>query len=236
MINYAHRGFKGKYPENTMLAFKKAIEAGANGIELDVHLTRDGELVIIHDESLERTTDGFGLVCEKSLAELKALSASKLYPSFEKQEMLTLREYFEFIKDYQIVSNIELKNSIIDYKDIEKKTYDLIKDFGLVDKIIISSFNHRSLIRMKEIDSTIKCGVLESSRLYKPWEYIESLEMEYFHPINFAVDQELVEKCRENNIGLNIWFGISDYDINEYLKYDPAGFITDFPDRISTYL
>ena len=236
MINYAHRGYKGRYPENTMLAFKKAIEAGASGIELDIHLTKDNQLVIIHDECLERTTNGSGLVCEKSLDELKKLSASKLYPSFDNQEILTLSEYFEFIKDYKIISNIELKNSIIDYKDIEKKTYDLIKDFGLVDKIIISSFNHQSLIRMKEIDSTIKCGVLESSRLYKPWEYIESLEMEYFHPINFAVDQELVEKCRENNIGLNIWFGLSDFEFSDYLKYNPAGLITDFPDRISTYL
>ena len=236
MINYAHRGYKGRYPENTMLAFKKAIEAGASGIELDIHLTKDNQLVIIHDECLERTTNGSGLVCEKSLDELKKLSASKLYPSFDNQEILTLSEYFEFIKDYKIISNIELKNSIIDYKDIEKKTYDLIKDFGLVDKIIISSFNHQSLIRMKEIDSTIKCGVLESSRLYKPWEYVKNLEMEYFHPINFAVDQELVEKCRENNIGLNIWFGLSDFEFSDYLKYDPAGLITDFPDRISTYL
>lgn len=65
MINFAHRGFKGKYPENTMLAFKKAIEAGADGIEFDVHLSKDGELVIIHDEFLDRTSDGEGLVSEK---------------------------------------------------------------------------------------------------------------------------------------------------------------------------
>lgn len=93
MINYAHRGFKGKYPENTMLAFKKAIEAGANGIELDVHLTRDGELVIIHDESLERTTDGFGLVCEKSLAELKALCIKTL-PLFWKARDVNAKGIF----------------------------------------------------------------------------------------------------------------------------------------------
>lgn len=88
MINFAHRGYKGKYPENTMLAFKKDIEAGASGIELDIHLTKDGQLVIIHDECLERTTNGSGLVCEKSLAELKKLSASKLYKGLERQRII----------------------------------------------------------------------------------------------------------------------------------------------------
>ena len=80
MLNIAHRGFKGAYPENTMLAYEKAVETGADGIEFDVHLTKDGELVIIHDETLERTTDGKGLVKDKTLYELKKLNASKGYP------------------------------------------------------------------------------------------------------------------------------------------------------------
>ena len=73
MLNIAHRGFKGAYPENTMLAYEKAIEVGADGIEFDVHLTKDSELVIIHDETLERTTDGKGLIKDKTLQELKKL-------------------------------------------------------------------------------------------------------------------------------------------------------------------
>ena len=122
MLNIAHRGFKGKYPENTMLAFEKAIEAGADGIEFDLHLSKDGELVIIHDESLERTTDGKSLVCEKTLEELQKLNASKLYPGCEIQRIPTLREYFEFAKDKQKITKIGLKNSSIDYEGIEEKT------------------------------------------------------------------------------------------------------------------
>ena len=178
MINFAHRGFKGQYPENTMLAFRKAIEAGADGIELDVHLTKDNELVIIHDEKLDRTSDGSGLVKDKTLAELKKLNLSKLYPDYQIQEIPTLAEYFDFAKDLDITSNIELKNSIIDYQGIEKEVCKLINDFGIKDKIIISSFNHDSLVRVKEIDKNISCGVLESSRLYKPWEYVKELGME----------------------------------------------------------
>ena len=144
MINFAHRGFKGRYPENTLLAFKKAIEVGADGIEFDVHFSKDGELVIIHDETLERTTDGQGLVKEKTLKELKNLNASKLYPEIKQQEILTLREYFDFAKDLDIMTNIELKTSIITYEGIENEVYKLIKEYNLGEKIIVSSFNHNS--------------------------------------------------------------------------------------------
>ena len=232
MLNFAHRGFKGKYPENTMLVFGKAVEAGACGIEFDVHLSKDGELVIIHDETLERTTDGKSLVCEKTLEELKKLNASKLYPDFEVQRIPTLREYFEFAKDKEIITNIELKNSIIDYEGIEEKVYEFINEYNLSEKIIISSFNHESLVRFKNIDPNIKCGVLESSRLYKPWEYVKNLGMEYYHPMNFVVDGEVIKKCRENNIGLNIWFGQSEFDYSLYVKDGVTSLITDYPDRV----
>ena len=233
MLNIAHRGFKGAYPENTMLAYEKAVETGADGIEFDVHLTKDGELVIIHDETLERTTDGEGLVKDKTLRELKKLNASKGYLSCEVQTIPTLREYFDFAKNKDIITNIELKTSIITYEGIEKKVYDLINEYGMKDMIIVSSFNHNSLIRIKEIDREIKCGVLESSRLYKPWEYVKNMGMEYFHPLNFTVNKEIAEKFLENSIGLNIWFGKADYDFSKYLDFNPTGLITDFPDRIN---
>ena len=236
MLNIAHRGFKGAYPENTMLAYEKAIETGADGIEFDVHLTKDSELVIIHDETLERTTDGKGLIKDKTLQELKKLNASKGYLSCEVQTIPTLREYFDFAKNKDIITNIELKTSIIRYEGIEKKVYDLINEYGIKDKIIISSFNHNSLIKMKEIDREIKCGVLESSRLYKPWEYVRNMGMEYFHPLNFTINEEIAEKFLENNIGLNIWFGKADYDFSKYLDLNPTGLITDFPDRVNDLL
>lgn len=235
MINFAHRGFKGRYPENTMLAFKKALEAGASGIELDVHLSKDGQPVIIHDETLERTTDGSGLVGEKTLDQLKDLNASKDYPDYQVQRILTLKEYFDFAKDYDIITNIELKTSIIDYPGIEEKVYKVIKEYGLAEKIIISSFNHNSLVNFKKLDQNIKCGVLESSRLYEPRNYVKNLGMEYYHPLNFTVTKELAEKCAENNIGLNIWFGISDYDYSQYLGMNPTGLITDYPDRVCEF-
>lgn len=98
--NFAHRGFSGKYPENTMLAFKKAIESGVDGIELDVQLTKDGEVVIIHDETIDRTTDGKGLVSSYTYEELSKFDASFIYRNqIEFNKIPTLREYFELIKN-----------------------------------------------------------------------------------------------------------------------------------------
>ena len=154
--NFAHRGFSGKYPENTILAFKKAIEAGAQGIELDVQLTKDGEIVIIHDETIDRTTDGKCEVISYTYEELKKFDASYIYRGqmgFNK--IPTLREYFELIKDTDIVTNIELKTGINEYLGIEKKVWDMICEFNLADRIIISSFNHYSILRMKEIAPTL---------------------------------------------------------------------------------
>ena len=102
--NIAHRGYSGNYPENTMLAFRKAVEAGADGIELDVQLTRDGEPVILHDEQVDRTTDGTGWVKDLTLAELRKLDASYLYTGqYGFNPVPTLREYCEFIRDLPVL-------------------------------------------------------------------------------------------------------------------------------------
>ena len=122
--NFAHRGFSGKYPENTLLAFEKAIEAQADGIELDVQLTKDGEIVIIHDETIDRTTNGKGLVADYIYEELEKFDASYIYTGqFGFNKIPTLREYFNLIKDTNIVTNIELKTGINEYQGIEEKVY-----------------------------------------------------------------------------------------------------------------
>ena len=120
--NFAHRGFSGKYHENTLLAFEKAVEAGADGIELDVQLTKDGEVVIIHDETIDRTTDGKGFVADYTYDELKKIDASYIYKNhYGFNKIPTLKEYFTLIKDTKIITNIELKTGINEYLGIEKK-------------------------------------------------------------------------------------------------------------------
>ena len=113
MKNFAHRGFSGKYPENTMLAFQKAYEAGADGIELDVQLTKDGQVVVIHDEKVDRTTNGTGLVRDYTLEELRKLDASYIYTGeMGFNPIPTFEEYCAWVAGTDLVTNIELKTGI----------------------------------------------------------------------------------------------------------------------------
>ena len=107
---YAHRGYSGKYPENTMLAFKEAEKTGCYGIELDVQLTKDGEVVIIHDERVDRTTDGTGWVRDFTLKELKKLNAAAAWNGkYGFEPIPTMEEYCQWVKDTNLVTNIEIK-------------------------------------------------------------------------------------------------------------------------------
>lgn len=189
-----------------MLAFEKAIEAGCDGIELDVHLSKDGELVIIHDEELDRTTDGTGLVGSYTLAELKSFDASAAFAGiYGKNEIPTLREYFGLVKDTNIITNIELKTGVYTYPGIEEKALSMIDEFDLRSKIIISSFNHYSVTHFKELAPDMKCGFLTESWFIDMPAYTRKYGMEYVHPIFNAVTEDFVRQAAENGIGINTW-------------------------------
>ena len=121
---FAHRGSKGKYPENTLLSFEKALEEKADGIEIDVHLTKDGEVAVIHDEKLERTTNGKGYVKDFTLAELKKLDAG------QGQQIPSLKEVFMLLKNTGTELNIELKTGSVDYKGIESKVLAVADEYS----------------------------------------------------------------------------------------------------------
>ncbi|KWZ75793.1 glycerophosphodiester phosphodiesterase [Anaerococcus tetradius] len=231
MLNLAHRGFKGSYPENTMLAYRKAIEVGADGVEFDVHLTKDGELVIIHDENLIRTCGVDILVKDLSLAELKKYDAANGYEQYH-EEIPTLREYFAYAKDLDIVTNIEIKNGLFFYEGIEKKLYDLIKEYSMEEKVIISSFNHQSILRMKDIDDSLKLAFLEESIIADPISYLKENSIKIYHPIAQTIDKALLDKFHEEGITVNAW--TSDkipYDFKELNDIGFDAIISDYPDR-----
>ncbi|HCQ89799.1 MAG TPA: hypothetical protein DIU45_08730, partial [Clostridium sp.] len=122
IINFAHRGASMYYPENTMVAFEKAIEMGCTGIETDVQMTKDGVLVLIHDEYLDRTTNGIGLVKNYTYNELRKLDAGSFKDrAFSKCKIPSVEELIGFTKNKNIKINFEIKNSIIFYRNIEEK-------------------------------------------------------------------------------------------------------------------
>ena len=234
--NFAHRGFSGKYPENTMLAFHKAVETrGCDGIELDVHLIKDGELVIIHDERIDRTcVNGSGFVKDFTYEELKQFDVSfKFAGQCEPQHIPTLREYFELVKDKDIVTNIELKTGIFDYPTIEEKVWALIQEYDLTGKIIISSFNHLSVMRMKVLCPDIKCGLLTESWLIEPGHYVKKCGVECYHPIFCSLDKETVAEVKGQGIEINTWTVNEEEHIRDMIRLGVDSVIGNFPDRIT---
>lgn len=234
--NFAHRGFSGKYPENTLLAFKMACETpGCEGIENDVHLTKDGEVVMIHDERIDRTcVNGTGFVKDYTYEELKKFDVSYIYAGqCEPQHIPTLREYFELVKNYDIITNIELKTSIFEYPGIEQKVWDIIQEYDMKDKVIISSFNHFSVKRMKAICPDIKCGLLTESWLLDVGNYLKAADVECFHPIYRSLNEETVAEIKAQNVEINTWTVNEEEDIALMINRGVDAVIGNYPDRIS---
>lgn len=169
---WAHRGCSQNYPENTLLAFEKAAEVpGLAGIELDIQLTKDGELAVIHDERVDRTTEGTGFVRDYTLSELKKLhiyagsNPSQSVPAME--EALGLLE--GHLKS-GLKLNIELKNSVCPYDGMEEKIVEMVHRRGLQDAVVYSTFLAKSLEKLKRLDGKAELGILDiraSDCMYK---------------------------------------------------------------------
>jgi len=203
---FGHRGYSGNYPENTMLAFQKAIEVGADGIELDVQFSKDGHLVVIHDETLDRTTTGTGLVREHTLEELKSLDASfKFTGKYGINQIPTLGEVLSYMSDKDAVTNIELKTGVFEYEGIEEAVWNCIKEHNVADKVIISSFNHYSILRMRKIAPELKCGLLTDCWLINAGKYVHDLNVPCYHPAFRNLTPEITAELKEYGLIINTW-------------------------------
>jgi glycerophosphoryl diester phosphodiesterase len=160
-----HRGAMGYCPENTFASFDRALALGADWIELDVHQSRDGELIVIHDEAVDRTTDGRGLVQEQTTAELKALDAGSWYgPQFAGQRVPTLDEVLRWARQRDTIVDIEIKNAPLYYAGIEESVVTTLDRAGMTEQVIVISFDHHAVGRVKALDSRIVTGVLYAGR------------------------------------------------------------------------
>ncbi|WP_436374574.1 glycerophosphodiester phosphodiesterase [Cytobacillus sp. BC1816] len=160
---FAHRGVSGHFPENTMAAFQGALEAGADGIELDVQMAKDGKLVIIHDETVDRTTGGTGYIKDMTFDEILRLDAGSWFGNVYTGETIPdLDQLLQWAirEGNELLINIELKNDLIEYPGMEEKVIDLILKYKLEQRVIISSFNAESLKRVRELHATLHTGYL----------------------------------------------------------------------------
>lgn len=270
---YGHRGYSEKYPENTMTAFLKAYEAGADGIETDVQRTKDGYLVLVHDESVDRASDGKGRVCDMTLAELRGLSFNRLMTDCKDGRIPLLSDLLEAFKGavckgrcitnikhsqdceeskvYEAISdrggeaitdrdsmartngdsaattdkyntdsesdiskteplfriNLELKNSLIPYPNMEEEVIALIKECGMIEQFIFSSFNHESIVRVRGLCPEAKTGFLVGGEiLAEPWKYISGYGVNAYHPSYICLRTiEDIEKSHAAGVEINTW-------------------------------
>jgi len=237
IINYGHRGASGYYPENTMLAFKKAVELGADGIETDVQMTRDGVLVLIHDESVNRTTNYLGYVKNYSYNELKKLNSSYYMKNLSTKTYIpTVEELLLFAKDQDIYINFELKNSIFPYENMENKLINAINQAGIANKIILSSFNHNSLRKCKELCPQIKTGILYMESLFMPEIYCKSVKADALHPHYLSINKDVVNSAHKLGIKVNP-FTVNDEDtMKKLIDLGVDGMITNYPDKLKNEL
>lgn len=161
---WAHRGCSQRYPENTLLAFEKAANInGLTGIELDIQLTKDGEIVVCHDEKVDRTTDGTGYIKDYTLSELKRLHINA--GDNKNQQIPTMEEVLDLLEDrmhFGLRLNIELKNGICPYEGMEEKIVELIQKRGLEKAVVYSTFYAKSLERLKQLATGAEFGILDT--------------------------------------------------------------------------
>ena len=228
ILNIAHRGYSGKFDENTMIAFKKAIEYKADGIETDVQLSKDNVPVIIHDETLDRTTDGKGYVKDYTLDELKSLRTKN------GGEIPTLKELLELVADSNLeVLNLELKNSIFPYEGLEEKVLKMIYNYNLKEKIIISSFNHLSLVKVRKLDKEIRLGALTDSTLANVPKYLKDISVQCYHPCFPSIlNEEYMREIKEAGIIVNPYTVNEEEHMKMVMKFKVDSIITNEVERL----
>ncbi len=232
----AHRGGRKWGPENTLAVFRKCVDAEFYGIELDVHRAKTGELVVLHFDDLTKTTSGRGLVKDKSLAQLKKLSAGAWFSAeFANEKVPTLQEVLALI-DGRLMVNVEVKNAPDAYPGIEDDLIELLDAYGYSDKIIVSSFDHAFLKRFKEKTVAYKTGLLINGLLLDLAAYAQEVGCTAWHPqfVNLRADQ--VKLAKQAGIEVNVW------TLNEVCEWRSAvqmgvdGIVTDDPEGLATFL
>ena len=227
-----HRGYSSRYPENTMLAVQKAVKTQADGMEWDVHLTRDGEVVVMHDELVDRTTDGTGFVKDYTWAELRRLDASGPFRGkVRPQRVPALKEYLEFIAPTNFKTNIELKTETFDYNGIEEKVWNLVQAFGLEDRVLFSSFHAQSLLRLKEIAPAAPCGLLNKDKLPHAGRVIRDFGFEAYHPLYLRLRPSVIRDLKEHGIQINTYTVNGHGSLTYLLAWDVHSVITNYPER-----
>lgn len=224
-LKIGHRGASGYEPENTLISFEKAIDLNADGIELDVHLSSDGHLVVIHDETIDRTTNGKGEVNKMSLQELKKIRIDN------SQEIPSLIEVFDLVNRRCLI-NLELKGI-----GTAKPTNDLINHYILdkkweINDFLVSSFDWKMLEETAVLNPKIRLGVLTEESIEDALAFAKKIKAFSIHPDYQLLSKENVILMRDNGFEVFPWTVNSEEAIQKIKAFNVNGIISNFPDRI----
>ena len=230
---WAHRGAAGYAPENTMEAYILAHQQGADGIELDVQLSKDGEIVVIHDEKVDRTSNGKGLVRDYTLRQLRGFNYNRTRPEHFQAGISTLEEVLLYIRDKTgMTVNIELKTGVFFYPGIEKKTVELVRALGMEERVIYSSFNHYSIMKVRETAPKAEVGLLYSEGFIDVPGYAAKLGVNALHPSWRCLQYpDYLEDCRRYNLDLNVWTINNEALMMQMCQAGVHAIITNYPDK-----
>lgn len=230
---WAHRGGSGYAPENTIPAFKLAVEQKADGVELDVHLSSDGKLMVIHDETVDRTSNGTGRVVDMTCQELKKLDFSNGMPGYKDVRIPTLKEVYGLLKNTNLTINVEIKCDVVIYYGIWDKVIELEREMGMQGRIIYSSFNHYVLMKLREVDPKAKIGLLYSEAMVDPWVYANYLHADAIHPHYLAAlgCPGLIEGCKKAGVEIHPWTCNDEQVVCDLASAGIEAVITNYPDK-----
>ncbi|MDI6049432.1 glycerophosphodiester phosphodiesterase family protein [Flavobacterium sp. XS2P24] len=225
MLKIGHRGAKGHEPENTFVSFQKALDMQVDGIELDVHLSADGEIMVIHDESIDRTTNGKGLVNALSLRELKTFRING------EQQIPTLKEVFDLVNQDCFI-NIELKSYEATDKVVSLIEKYVTKKGWKYDRFLISSFDWNALQQVAFLNDKIPIGVLTETDLDLALAFAKFIQAKSIHPHFHLLTKENTAKMQEKGLQVFPWTINELEDIQKIKTFNVNGIITDLPNRI----
>ena len=225
MLKIGHRGAKGYAPENTFVSFQKALDMKVDGIELDVHLSADGEIIVIHDETIDRTTNGNGFVSAFSLRELKAFHIDVNH------QIPTLKEVFDLVNQDCFI-NIELKSYEVTEKVVSLIEKYVTKKGWKYDSFLISSFDWNALQQVAFLNDKIPIGVLTETDLDLALAFAKFIQAKSIHPHFHLLTEENTAKMQEKGLQVFPWTINELEDIQKIKTFNVNGIITDFPNRI----
>lgn len=233
----AHRGASGNFPENTIAAFKEAARLPVFGVEFDVHMTADGELVVIHDETVDRTSSGSGYVKDMTLKELKKYDFGSWFaPEFQGETIPTLPEVFDVFDATDHKLNIELKSDIFPYEGMVEKVLDLIAERELESRVIISSFDHTAILSVKQLNPQIETAALFMEVLVHPLNYLHKIPADALHILFPAAIRPSITEVITSGMPVRT-FTVNEENYAILLKQAGVQAIfTDYPEKMHFFL